>query len=294
MTGIGVCIILKYVMIRTDLLLPELQNHDGQKIVGIIVTCVGVFGIIISAVVAILYFTVCHESRSGHPAITQKICKNGIKIDSDMPSTPKMQANGQNRVHSSHLLPPKSPSKPSKLKSPSDSKRIDSAKPISTIETPLTSTPKRIVKEVDGNVPVPLLQVNGIDISHGRNDFILKPILKPSCTTTTTTPLTSNIPSTNSIEPAAAGLANAYSVSRSLFPMRNIPDSSTDNNHNNNNNTTTTKASASSGFHTSCLHSKSDHDTTTTTTTTQVHQSNCDSDQDGQTQNSDCEITCRL
>ncbi|XP_014768284.1 probable serine/threonine-protein kinase MARK-A [Octopus bimaculoides] len=328
LTGIGVCVILKYVMIRTDLLLPELQNHDGQKIVGIILTSVGVLGIIISAIVAILYFTVCHESRSGQPAVAQKICKNGIKENSNSPATPKTEANGQNKFHNSHLHPPKSPTKmqPFKPKSPFGGERMVSAKPISTIGVPLTSTPRRmrgakngrplssnldIVEEVDSDVPLPLLQINGIDIGltngrkcvdnvihNGQND-VLRPILKSSSnTTTTTTTITTatntlvtsnNIASTNSI--AAAATSNTNSVSRSLFSMKNIPDSSTDNNHNNNNNTTTTVTSASSSSHTSSVHSKPYHDSTTTTTITDLDQSNCDSDQDIQTHDSDCEIT---
>lgn len=62
MLATGITLILNYGFFDEDLLPPDLQNEKGKKTVGIILTCCGVFAIVVSVIVSVLYF--CAQSKS--------------------------------------------------------------------------------------------------------------------------------------------------------------------------------------------------------------------------------------
>ena len=57
----GVCLILNYGVFDENLLPPDLQNDEGKRTVGIILTCCGLFAILISVVASALYL--CTKSK---------------------------------------------------------------------------------------------------------------------------------------------------------------------------------------------------------------------------------------
>ncbi|XP_060567706.1 uncharacterized protein LOC132726398 isoform X2 [Ruditapes philippinarum] len=62
MLATGITLILNYGFFDENLLPPDLQNEEGKKTVGIILTCCGVLAILISVIVSVLYF--CAQSKS--------------------------------------------------------------------------------------------------------------------------------------------------------------------------------------------------------------------------------------
>ncbi|ESO98627.1 hypothetical protein LOTGIDRAFT_174100 [Lottia gigantea] len=65
MVSTGVCLVLNYGLIEIDIsgLPPQYQNEEGKKIVGIILICVGLSAMGISAIVSILYYTICSRPK---------------------------------------------------------------------------------------------------------------------------------------------------------------------------------------------------------------------------------------
>lgn len=62
MLATGITLILNYGFFDEELLPPDLQNEEGKRTVGIILTCCGVLAIVISVIVSVLYF--CSQSKS--------------------------------------------------------------------------------------------------------------------------------------------------------------------------------------------------------------------------------------
>lgn len=62
MLATGITLILNYGFFDENLLPPDLQNEEGKRTVGIILTCCGVLAILISVIVSVLYF--CAQSKS--------------------------------------------------------------------------------------------------------------------------------------------------------------------------------------------------------------------------------------
>ncbi|XP_067671407.1 uncharacterized protein [Haliotis asinina] len=66
MLSTGVCLVLNYRIMEVDTtgLPPEWRNEEGKKIVGIILICCGIGGMGISALITVLYFTVCSRPKT--------------------------------------------------------------------------------------------------------------------------------------------------------------------------------------------------------------------------------------
>ncbi|XP_045213430.2 uncharacterized protein LOC123564138 isoform X2 [Mercenaria mercenaria] len=62
MLATGITLILNYGFFDENLLPPDLQNEEGKRTVGIILTCCGALAIVISVIVSVLYF--CAQSKS--------------------------------------------------------------------------------------------------------------------------------------------------------------------------------------------------------------------------------------
>ncbi|XP_071106528.1 uncharacterized protein [Haliotis cracherodii] len=70
MLSTGVCLVLNYRIMEVDTtgLPPEWRNEEGKKIVGIILICCGIAGMGMSALITVLYFTVCSRPKT-KPAV---------------------------------------------------------------------------------------------------------------------------------------------------------------------------------------------------------------------------------
>lgn len=149
MTSIGVCFILNYDMINIniDILPLELQTEEGKKIIGIILICFGITGVIISSLVSILFFTICHAPQSPQ-TISPMFYDNRTKDNSmyyvDRPVTPGVMASRTIRSPSPSASMPRKGYNTTK-------KKINPPILESVKEDPVQPYPN----------PLPILQING-------------------------------------------------------------------------------------------------------------------------------------
>ncbi|XP_059177304.1 uncharacterized protein LOC131956743 [Physella acuta] len=93
MLSAGICIVLNVTFMEVDTsgLPPELHNEEGKKVVGIILICVAVATLGLSATVSVVYFAVCNKkstrsitaSPSGQAQLVQQTNKT-------TPTTPRL------------------------------------------------------------------------------------------------------------------------------------------------------------------------------------------------------------
>lgn len=116
MLAIGITLILNYGFIDESLLPPDLQNEEGKRTVGIILTCCGILAIGISVIVSVIYFCAQNKSPAINPDDLTRIpatARNGTPDSSGRRSHDRQLQNGvkvnpvPNGATGSRSAPPK-------------------------------------------------------------------------------------------------------------------------------------------------------------------------------------------
>ncbi|KAL4240282.1 hypothetical protein ACF0H5_001076 [Mactra antiquata] len=102
MLATGITLILNYGFFDEELLPPDLQNEEGKRTVGIILTCCGLLAIVISVIVSVMYFCFKSKPTSINPDDLTRIPNSTRNNTPDLSSS---RRSGDRRVHSSSKVP---------------------------------------------------------------------------------------------------------------------------------------------------------------------------------------------
>ncbi|XP_012934769.2 uncharacterized protein LOC101858923, partial [Aplysia californica] len=87
MLSAGICIVLNVTFMEVDTsgLPPELHNDDGKKVVGIILICVAIAALGLSASVSVVYFVICNRKDDNRQGSQQRQQQQGGQQNSIAP-----------------------------------------------------------------------------------------------------------------------------------------------------------------------------------------------------------------